>query len=196
MQGLGDKLRNGIFISLFISLAIYHLGNILQTSYLPQGNNFLGLVNVIQLGISIAVYFLIVFNKLTARLILRDRYIGGVYEGKGTSTSNKDSTSIERFVVSQNLTEVTLSGKSFQPETQKIQSIWTGRLFKVEGDTYYFGLDVAFEGSEVGVLRVTIDGDDAYGFYYSGNPDTTGTHSFSVEKNKQSAMQIFMDLFS
>ena len=188
------KLQTGLFIGLLVSLALYHVSNQFKSQVLQPPGNIYDFVNLIQFAITIAVFFLVVYNRLVARVILRGGYIGGKYEGKSTHyRQDEGGYAIERFTITQNLFDVMIAGKSFRSADESLTSIWTGRLFKVEGNTYYFGADLSVAAGEVGVFKLTFEDDEVHGFYYSGKPETKYAYSLSAKRIKKTPLGILAE---
>lgn len=190
----GGKLQTGMFLGLFVSLVLYHVGNLVKTQFIQPVSNVYDLINLVQLAVTVAVFFLFVFNKLVARIIFRDSYIGGKYEGKSTHhEQNEDKFSVEKFSISQNLFEATISGRSLKEADGSLTSIWTGRLFKVEGNIYYFGVELSVATGEVGVFKLIFERDEVHGFYYSGKPLTKHAYNFWAKRVKESPASILLE---
>ncbi len=190
----GGKLRTGMFVGLVVCLGLYHISDQFKVQFLQPPGSLYDFINLIQLAITTAVFFLIVFNRLVARLIFRGNYIGGKYEGKATHHKKNESTvSIERFIIAQNLFETTISGKSLREKDGTLSSIWTGRLFKVEGNIHYFGVDLTVEIGEVGVFKLAFENGEVHGFYYPGKPGTEHAYSFWARRVKQTWLSILAE---
>lgn len=186
---VSGNLKAGLFVGLIVSIALYHISNILKNRFFQPVTDVYTFVNLIQFVITVSIFFLVVYNKLIIRLILRDRYIGGTYEGKSTRLRQTDEKwEIERFIITQNLFETTISGKSFDEKGEIPNSIWTGHLFKIEGNTYYFGIELSTETREFGVMTFTVENDNAHGFYYSGTPETQKVFSYWAKRAKRSML--------
>lgn len=184
---ISGNLKVGLFIGLVVSMALYHISNIIKSRFVQPVTDIYTLVDLIQFVITVLIFFLVIYNKLVTRLILRSSYIGGTYEGKSTLLKQSNiKWSTERFVIMQDLFETTISGKSFDEEGEVPTATWTGHLFKVEGNTYYFGIELSTETREFGVLTVTVENDDAHGFYYSGKPETQHVFSYWAKRVKRS----------
>lgn len=185
----GGNLKIGLFVGLIVSMALYHLGDILKNRFIQPVTDVFTFVNLIQFVVTISIFFLVVYNKLVTRLILRSGYIGGTYEGKSTLLKQTGTRwSIERFAIMQDLFKTTISGTSFDEAGEVPTATWTGHLFKVEGSTYYFGIELSTETREFGVLTVTVENGNAHGFYYSGKPETQHVFSYSAKRVKRSML--------
>lgn len=191
---IDGKLKLGLFVGLVVCLALYHVSNQFKSQLVQPPSNLYDFINLIQLAVTIALYFLIVYNRLVARLILRSDYIGGKYEGTSTLYRQEQGKfAIEHFTITQNLFDMTISGKSFKTADNSLTSIWTGRLFKAEGATYYFGIELNVAHGELGVFKLTFEDDEVHGFYYSGKPETKYAYSLSAKRIKQTPIGVLAE---
>ena len=179
-----NDLKFGLTIGLIVAIVIYHITD----HFVDPVNDLYDLFKVVQLAAVIAVYLLVIFNKPLVQLVLRSRFIDGKYEGKSSAFDSKDrlsqddgSENIEKFVITQNLFETRIQGKSFNLNGD-LASIWTGRLFRVEGETHYFGLDLTVDAGEVGVLQLIREGDTLDGFYVSGKLGTEYVYKITATR--------------
>jgi len=180
--------KTGLYVALFISLLLYHLTSVFKSKFVSPVSDIFSLADLVQIAITILVFSLVVYNKLVIRLILRNEYIDGEYEGTSQALNKPlPQPGIERFVISQNLFEVSITGKSF--EGDRLLSTWTGRLFKREGNTYYFGLELSTTVREFGVLILTMEEHGiVHGFYYPGNPQIRQVFIISAKRKKRSLL--------
>jgi hypothetical protein len=179
------ELRLGLTVGLVAAIALYHLSGY----FLPTTTPLQDFYRIVQIAVAIAVYFLVIFNKLFARLVFREHFIAGKYEGRSLpykevkeSPTSLDEINIEYFSISQNLFDTGISGRSIQESNGQLISIWHGKLFKVERNTFYFGLELSYERAGMGILQLSFDNGDAQGFYFSGDYKTGKTFIFTAKK--------------
>lgn len=177
-------IRTALTICLFLSLFSYHLLAALIKPD-PSGAYF-DVFKIAQITVTLVVFFLLVNSELLSRVFLRDKFIGGAYEGESKAYRRTEPQApdnhVEVFVITQNLFEAQVSGKSLKKDSGELISLWSGRLFRVEGNRFYFAVELSTEKGEFGVLQASFDGDKVHGFYYSGEPRTT--HAFSISATK------------
>jgi hypothetical protein len=196
-----SQLRLALVIALILSLAAYHLTHI----YAPtQSHDLFSLFKIVQFTVAAAFFFVLVYAKWLARIVLWNSYIGGYYIGSSSDyvihktksarklTSNPQiDKHIEVFTIVQNLFETRISGRSFLCEegNPQLVSTWHGRLFKSDGETYLFGLELSTDMSEYAIIKATFEGQRVHGFYYSGEPGNKHSASFSASLVTRSKFQ-------
>jgi len=177
-------VRTALTLCLLISLIGYHLLNVLVTSSLEE--DYLDLLKVAQITAAGVLFFLLVYSKIITKIFLRDKFIAGHYVGQSVAYRDPNVSdpkpSIEIFTITQNLFEAQISGLSFKSDTEEFTSRWTGRLFRVENNAFYFAIELSNEKTEFGIIQANFDKAGAHGFYYSGEPKTTHAFSFSAKK--------------
>jgi hypothetical protein len=183
-------------VCLFLVLIFYHSA---PEMYWPVGpaldvELYRGLFGIVRVAVAVVVFVFLVFNPLTTRLFLWNRYIAGIYEGTSvniekvprkepdTTLTNgwdwKDKEPIvdnqfnEYFTIRQSLFEAHITGRSLRSSGPggALETIWTARLFRVEGLNFYFACELSTPLVEDGTMRLNIEGGEARGFYYSGEP--------------------------
>jgi hypothetical protein len=124
----------------------------------------------------------------------------GRYEGKSHvnqksrrgrhSIENEDGDHIEQFEITYDSGaggQVKIVGYSRNINTREMESRWSGGLWKIDDDgTLYFGIELTYQGQrEFGTVIATILDQTAQGYYYSGEPNTKSTSSFTARKVDQ-----------
>ena len=195
---MANRVRLGVTIAFFLGLLTYHFIGV----FLPSAGSR-DVLSLWQLASLVTAWLIYVAFALTswvpqaARRIGADRfllgfpYIAGKYEGRshrekrqnGSFVRIEGGEHIERFTITQDLFETKISGQSFAPDTNSLRSSWGGRLFKIDDDdTYYFGINLTFGDSEVGVLSFKVTDGDVHGQYNSGLPGTDYAYKFSAKR--------------
>ena len=179
-----NDLKIAFTVSLFISLIIYHLLNFIEPI-----RNLYDLYKIIQIIVSGILAYFIIYNQLLTKLIFRKNFIGGYYEGssgifrRGEKLDPSKGINREFFTIKQTIFDTLISGRSFQANTNNFVSSWEGKLFKVEGNTFYFAVSLASETGELGIFHLTFDDlRNIEGFYYSCNPKRKEAFSISAKK--------------
>ena len=181
-----DNVLKVIFgLGLVTSLIFYHL-----TSYFKPVSltDFYDVFKIAQATLSAIFGFIIVFNPVTTRFFLRNRYIAGNYMGKSSEYSDEEGKlrpeHIEQFIISQNIFETIVSGQSFQKNSNELIATWEGKLIKIEGSTFIFALELSSKRQEeFGTLKLSvINKNEMVGFYYSGNPKNKNIPKFYAKK--------------
>ena len=184
-------VRTALALCLLISLLAYHLINVLIKPSSSQA--ILDTLKIAQIAAAGILFFLLVYNKAITWIFLRDKFIAGHYVGQSVAyrdaSGEEPKPHIEVFTVTQNLFEAQISGLSFHRDTERFISRWTGRLFRVENNAFYFAIELSTEKTEFGVIQASFEKTGMHGFYYSGEPKTKHAFSFSAKKIDKKAKQ-------
>ncbi len=135
-------------VGLIIALVVYHLTNYFVENISVK--DIYAIAKIAQTVVSGIVAFLFIFNPLATKLILRDKYIAGNYEGqsgyylddKSEKKKHNKPEQVEFFTIIQNVFETRISGHSFHKGTNTLNSTWEGKLIKIDGKTFYFALEL------------------------------------------------------
>jgi hypothetical protein len=151
---------------------------------------------VAQITVTGILFFLLVYSRFATKIFLRDKYIAGTYIGESKHyrdiSPQPQNPHIELFTVKQNLFDAQISGKSLKMGSEELISLWNAKLYRVEGSTFYFAMELSTEKSEFGVLQAIFESDEVHGFYYSGEPKSEYASSFKAKKlnNKTAQKQL------
>lgn len=185
-----NTIKFAFTASLLISLTIYHLLNLFKPI-----ENFVDLYKIVQIVVSGLIAYLVIYNQLLTKLIFGKNYIHGKYEGtsgihrRGEKPDPSEGANKELISIKQTAFDTQISGRSYQSSTNSIVSSWEGRLYKVDGSTYYFATSLASEVVEQGIFQLSIDQKgNIDGFYYSGNPNRKAIYRISAKKVKYFAL--------
>lgn len=184
------QLQIALTIGLIVAILGYHtIGFFISPNFSPATYDLFSIYKIVQIGAATALYFLVIYNRFLVKLIFRDQYISGRYKGESLPCPENENIKInpkdfnvEEFVITQGVFETTISGKSFLSDSGEVVSTWHGKLFKIEGDSYYFGLDVSYNEIEIGILRLAFTGKKVDGVYYSGKSGTKYAYKISANK--------------
>lgn len=186
------QLQIALTIGLLVAILGYHIsGLFISSTFSSATSDLFSVYKIVQIGSAAALYFLVIYNHFLVKFIFRSQYIAGKYKGasgpyeeNGNAKINPNDFNIEEFIITQDIFGTTIAGKSFFAGSGELVSTWHGKLFKVEGESYYFGLDVSYRYIEVGVLRLAFAGDKVDGIYYSGKPGSKYAYRLSANKIK------------
>lgn len=178
------RIRFYLILGIFTSLFVFAFANILKDKFggdksmIDFVNSVWGLTSAIVGGL---LSIVLIENKYIVKLILGDKYISGIYEGESKTTVTEnvskvretnavDFKHIEKFEIKQSLLGATISGHS--SDANNAISSWEGVLFREQGRTFIFAVEISADEPEYGVLSLSFIDDNFTGFYYSGNPTT------------------------
>jgi hypothetical protein len=74
-------------------------------------------------------------------------------------------------------------------ESKELVSLWNAKLYRVEGSTFYFAMELSTEKSEFGVLQTNFENGEVHGFYNSGVPRSKFASSFWAKKLDSKAVK-------
>jgi hypothetical protein len=175
-------IRTALIICLLLSLLAYHLIGALIEPNLSRA--FYDVYKIAQITVTGILFFLLVYSSFATKIFLRDKYISGTYRGE--SLHYRDTSSqephIELFTIKQNLFDAQITGKSLKKESKELVSLWNAKLYRVEGNTFYFAMELSTEKIEFGVLQTNFENGKVHGFYYSGELGSKYASSFWAEK--------------
>ncbi len=185
-----NQIRIALTVAIIFSIFLYHTMNYIS----PQGTNEFTLFKIAQFAINIAFTCIFIYNKYLIRILFKEIYVAGRYEGYSKHYEEDDSKEekepdsqyrgIEKFTIKQNLFETVIIGKSFQEINGKsnLVSTWLGRLFKSEENTFYFAIELSTSKGEFGIMKLTYEDNEIHGFYYSGDPKITHAYTISAKR--------------
>lgn len=104
---------------------------------------------------------------------------------------DKDESNV-RFSIKQTVFGTEISGVSYNVTDGKLRSTWTGTVFKVERNKFYFGIEVSKKSVGYAVMVLTFNDDLVTGFYYPAKLDYGYIVKFEGKRAKI-ANEIFDD---
>lgn len=162
-----------LLMVLFISLTIYHSLGVIQSKLAINTNqsgfdDYYNLITIVRIVITLVVMGVTLKSKIIAKLIFRENYIGGKYQGKSESHKN-DKVIIhkEYFEIKQSLLETIINGMS-KNENDEFTATWKGKLSEIDNKHFMFTISVNSRSkTHNGILNLRFDEGEAYGFYNS-----------------------------
>jgi hypothetical protein len=178
-------IRTALIICLLLSLLAYHLIGALIEPNLSRA--FYDVYKIAQITATGVLFFLLVYSSFATKIFLGDKYIAGTYSGESSHYGDEEQPvqkhNIEWFTIKQNLFDAQITGKSLKnTEAKELVSLWNAKLYRVEGSTFYFAMELSTEKSEFGVLKTNIENGEVYGFYNSGVPKSEFASCFWAKK--------------
>jgi hypothetical protein len=180
-----SQLKIGLSAILFASLLIYHAMGIWE----PTDADILSLYRLSQIAVVSLFVGFGVWTALIPRLLPSEPFIAGKYVGMSTRNETFNNAPVETtreitFTITQSLFETTVHGTSIVADNQKLHSTWRGTRYDVDGSSHFFGMSIDLEdGSEHGILKLTIVDGNVIGFYWSGDPKVSRRYSVKARKS-------------
>ena len=119
--------------TLFVTLALYHITNILMPDYWTTSNDVFSLLKLSQLGLitlfALTTAYSSSFAQFVFKRLHRSDYIGGCYVGTSGDVGNQTVTGSEVFTITQSLFDISISGKTYSIEKSCDWASWNGRAF-------------------------------------------------------------------
>ena len=180
--------KKGLTIIVFISLLAYHLTNVYIVNKLKT--DWFSIVKLIQLASATAGLYLLLGCQFLAKLIHRVTgkiYLGGEYEGYSQKVIIQENKKRKRerkqklyFNIKQSLLESSIMGLSYDQRGNQLSS-WSGPLYSIEGNDFYFALHLVSVSGEYGVLKITYNNGSIKGIYWSGDQAYPGLFEVSAK---------------
>lgn len=175
-------LRFALFACLALSLAIYHVIQLLlPATSLPGWHD---LMKIAQISVTAVLFVYFLYWPPVIKLLLLERYIAGTYIGRSRRVEPRpgdERVGDEDFIIEQNLFQAELTGSS--TIAGELQSSRVGRLYRVDGFKYWFAVDLTFKQAEVGILEITLRNSTVNGFYKSADPGFP--YAFAITATRQ-----------
>lgn len=177
-----NKIKLALLLALSLSLMSYHAMEAFVPISLPT--NAMALLKIAQL-VSTAILFLaFLYWPPLVRFLLGQAYIGGIWRGDSeveTSPEVFEVSAKEEFEINQSVFQTVLTGRSYDTHG-KVKSIWTARLYRVEGLRYWFAMELNTSDAEVGVLQFSKHESRLDGLYHPGNSRDSRVFRFTASR--------------
>ena len=177
-----NKIKLALLLALALSLLTYHAIEVFTPPSLPM--NEMALVKVAQLTSTAVLFLAFLYWPPLVRLLLGPAYIGGTWKGESeveTSPDVFEASATEEFEISQSVFQTVLTGRSYD-DSGKAKSIWTARLYRVEGLRFWFAMELNTSDAEVGVLQFSKHKERLDGLYNPGNSKDSRVFRFMASR--------------
>jgi len=177
-----NKIKIALLLALSLSLGLYHAIEILTPN--SATGALLSLIRIAQVTSTAVLFLAFLYWPPMVRQLLGESYIGGIWKGESeveVSTDVFEPSAKEEFEISQSLFHTILTGRSYD-ESGKVKSIWTARLYRVEGLRYWFAMELNTSDAEVGVLQFSKHKERLDGLYHPGNSKDARVFRFSASR--------------
>ena len=189
-----NKIKLALLISLAFAILLYHaIEALMALTPARVLANFANLLKVAQIVVTAVMFLGLLTWPRFVRLVLRDKYLGGLWTGKSEVEREGEhgifiQESREEFEIEQSIFQAVLTGRSYD-EDKKIKSIWSGRLYRVEGSRFWFAIELdtsdPTSDPEVGILQFGKQQDHIDGLYHPGNPRDACAFRFFASRGKR-----------
>ena len=177
-----NKIKLALLLALAFSLLAYHAIDVFTPNAMHK--SVFALVKVSQLTATAFLFVAFLYWPPLVRLLLGNAFIGGAWSGESeveVSPEVFEPSAREEFEISQSAFHTMLTGRSYD-QSGKVVSIWTGRLYRVEGMRYWFAMELNTSDAEVGVLQFSKHGESLDGLYHPGNSRDSRVFRFSATR--------------
>lgn len=173
-------LKKFIIYIFIVIIFIYHTIQIFQPEMIQK--DISSIISLVEWVFLILFAFISFDSKFVHKLILRDKYLGGVYVGQsyyldidGKVIEDKVGRKME-FTINQTLTKLDIDGLSKAIDNQNsYDTSWKGYFYKHDKSSYLFALEVDYGSHEIGNLELIFNknfDEEFLGFYYSGDANS------------------------
>lgn len=179
-----NKIKLALLLSLAFGLLTYHAIEVIAP--ITGLDGLLNLLKVAQIATTAIVFVAFLYWGPFVRLLLGESYIGGIWNGESEVEESPGAFSPsarEEFEVQQSVFQTTLTGRSYGTDG-KITSIWTARLYRVEGLRFWFAMELNTSDAEVGVLQFSKHKERIDGLYHPGNSSDARVFRFTATRTR------------
>ncbi|HJT51632.1 MAG TPA: hypothetical protein VJ734_06795 [Nitrosospira sp.] len=181
-----NNMKLALLICLAFALILYHAIEVLAPAPVSVSAELLNLIKVAQVVSAGAIFFALLYWSPFVRLVLRSKYVGGVWKGE-SGIENKQGVfqraTTEEFEIEQSIFQAVVNGRSYD-ENGNIKSIWSARLYRVEGCRFWFAMELSTTDPEVGILQFSKQQERIDGLYHPGNPRDARVFRFFASRSK------------
>ncbi|GEM_PF-5930998 len=177
-----NRIKLALLLALAVSLIAYHTIEVLNP--ISATSSLLALIKIAQMTSTAVLFLAFLYWGPIVRLLLGQSYIGGTWQGASeleVSTDIFEYSAKEEFEISQSLFHTVITGRSYDNDG-RVKSIWTAKLYRVEGLRYWFAVELNTSDAEVGVLQFSKHKERLDGLYHPGNPNDSRIFRFTASR--------------